>query len=149
MKRSRRQGASLAAVLMMATPAMAYADAIPAVAEASNMQIIGHSDLNGAGKGGEGLALRQYPNGQRMLFLAHESAPMCFSVIDVTKPVGTQVKLFATPERSRQTVEPRCGQQFSSACTVPAPSRLKMTLRPPTGRVTNEPFFGNSDACPT
>jgi hypothetical protein len=91
MKRSRRQGVSLAAVLMMAAPAMAYADAIPAVAEASNMQIIGHSDLNGAGKGGEGLALRQYPGGQRVLFLAHESGPMCFSVIDVTKPEDPKV----------------------------------------------------------
>ena len=63
---------SLIAVLMMAALA-AHADPIPAVAEASNMQIIGHSDLKGAGKGGEGLALRQYPNGQRVLFLAHES----------------------------------------------------------------------------
>jgi len=67
------------------------ADAIPTLAEASNMQIIGHSDLNGAGKGGEGLALRQYPNGQRVLFLAHESAPMCVSVIDVTKPEDPKV----------------------------------------------------------
>jgi hypothetical protein len=57
-----------------------------AAAEASNMRIIGRSDLNGAGKGGEGLALKQYANGQRVLYLAHESAPMCFSVIDVTKP---------------------------------------------------------------
>ena len=57
-----------------------------AAAEASNMQIIGRSDLNGAGKGGEGLSLTQYPNGKRVLFLAHESAPICFSVIDVTNP---------------------------------------------------------------
>ncbi|HEX4171538.1 MAG TPA: hypothetical protein VHY82_03575, partial [Acetobacteraceae bacterium] len=69
----------------------AHADPIPRVAEASNMQIIGHSDLNGAGKGGEGLALRQYPNGQRVLFLAHESAPMCISVIDVTHPEDPKV----------------------------------------------------------
>jgi hypothetical protein len=60
-------------------------------AEASNMDIVGHSDLNGAGKGGEGLALKQYPDGKRMLFLAHESAPMCFSVIDVTKPEAPAV----------------------------------------------------------
>jgi hypothetical protein len=48
----------LASVLMPTVPS-AHADPIPAVAEASNMQIIGHSDLNGAGKGGEGLALHQ------------------------------------------------------------------------------------------
>jgi hypothetical protein len=55
------------------------------------MQIIGHSDLNGAGHGGEGLALRQYPDGRRVLFLAHESAPMCVSMIDVTKPEDPKV----------------------------------------------------------
>ncbi len=55
-------------------------------ARMSNMQIIGHSDLSGVGKGGEGLALKQYSDGRRMLYLAHESGPMCFSVIDVTAP---------------------------------------------------------------
>jgi hypothetical protein len=71
--------------------AAAWADPIPPVAEASNMTIIGHSNLNGAGKGGEGLALRQYPDGRRVLFLAHESAPMCVSIIDVTKPEDPKV----------------------------------------------------------
>jgi hypothetical protein len=79
------------AAFLMNTAVVAHADPIPAAAEASNMQIIGHSDLNGAGKGGEGLALRQYPNGQRVLFLAHESAPMCFTAIDVTKPEDPKV----------------------------------------------------------
>ncbi|MDR3530560.1 MAG: hypothetical protein P4L90_08430 [Rhodopila sp.] len=69
----------------------AWADPIPPVQSSSNMQIIGHSDLNGAGKGGEGLALRQYPDGRRILFLAHESAPMCVSIIDVTKPEDPRV----------------------------------------------------------
>jgi hypothetical protein len=55
------------------------------------MQIIGHSGLNGAGHGGEGLALRQYPDGRRVLFLAHESAPMCVSLIDVSKPEDPKV----------------------------------------------------------
>jgi hypothetical protein len=73
----------LLAVLML-PPAPGCTDTIPAVAEATNMQIIGHSDLNGAGKGGEGLAMPQFPNGQRVLFLVHGSAPMCVSVIDVT-----------------------------------------------------------------
>ncbi len=63
--------------------------------EVLNMRIVGHNDLNGKGNGGEGLALTQYPDGRRVLFLAHESAPTCFSAIDVTntaKPtVITQV----------------------------------------------------------
>jgi hypothetical protein len=50
-----------------------------------NIELVGHSDLNGAGKGGEGLALAQY-GPRRILFLAHESGPQCFSVIDVSAP---------------------------------------------------------------
>ena len=71
--------------------APAKADPIPAVQSSSNMEIIGHSDLNGAGHGGEGMALRKYPDGRRVLFMAHESAPMCVSVIDVTKPEDPRV----------------------------------------------------------
>jgi hypothetical protein len=55
------------------------------VPDTLNIRVVGHTDLNGAGKGGEGLALKEY--GQRkVLFLAHESGPQCFSVIDVTTP---------------------------------------------------------------
>jgi len=52
--------------------------------EAHNLRIVGWSDLRGHGNGGEGLALREYDGGRRILFLAHESAPVCFSVVDVT-----------------------------------------------------------------
>lgn len=52
--------------------------------EALNMRIVGRSDLRGHGNGGEGMALREYQDGRRVLFLAHESAPVCFSVVDVT-----------------------------------------------------------------
>src|ERR1700742_2294901 len=86
---------SVLAVALL-TVGSAWADPIPPVAEASNMTIIGHSDLNGAGKGGEGLALKQYPDGRRVLYLAHESAPMCISVIDVTKPEDPKV-IFQIP----------------------------------------------------
>jgi len=59
--------------------------------EASNMVIVGHNDLNGKGNGGEGLALTQYRDGRRVLFLAHESAPTCFSVVDVTNTTRPKV----------------------------------------------------------
>ena len=81
-------GAAIGAVVL-AAPARAY-DPMSA-SEANNMRIVGYSDLKGAGKGGEGLALQQYPDGRRILYLAHESAPMCFSVIDVTRPERPQV----------------------------------------------------------
>jgi len=50
-----------------------------------NLRLVGHSSLDGAGKGGEGLALKQYGS-RTVLFLAHESGPQCFSVVDVTSP---------------------------------------------------------------
>ncbi len=52
----------------------------------ANMKMIGYNDLGGAGGGGEGMALKQYADGKRILFLAHEEGPACFSVIDVTDP---------------------------------------------------------------
>lgn len=87
--------AAVAGIAALATagiiPSAARAQDALAAAEASNMQIIGRSDLNGVGKGGEGMALHQYADGRRVLFLAHESAPMCFSAIDVTKPESPSV----------------------------------------------------------
>lgn len=99
---------------LLALPLLSQADPIPAIAEASNMQIIGHSNLNGAGKGGEGLALRQYPNGRRVLFLAHESAPMCFSVIDVTHPEDPKV-IIQVPVEAPQL---RCNSLGLSGTTL-------------------------------
>lgn len=55
------------------------------VPDMMNLRLVGHSDLNGFGKGGEGLALKQY-GARKILFLAHESGPQCFSIIDVTSP---------------------------------------------------------------
>src|SRR3954470_6408823 len=86
---------ALTAVLGVAAAAHAQPAAWAKPLEVSNMRILGQTDLDGKGNGGEGLALTQYRDGRRVLFLAHESAPTCFSVIDVTntaKPtVITQV----------------------------------------------------------
>jgi hypothetical protein len=55
-------------------------------AEANNMVLVGHNDLNGNGDGGEGLAIQQWPDGRRILYLAHEGQKTCVSIIDVTHP---------------------------------------------------------------
>ena len=41
-------------------------------AESRNVVLVGHNDLNGQGDGGEGLALQQFPDGRRILYLAHQ-----------------------------------------------------------------------------
>ncbi len=55
-----------------------------------NLRLVGHSTLNGVGKCGEGLALKQYVS-RKVLILAYESGPQCFSIIDVNSPAGPVV----------------------------------------------------------
>ncbi len=55
-------------------------------AVSKNMRLIGYSDLGGFGNCGEGLALQQTGDGRRVLYIAHESAPKNFSVVDVSDP---------------------------------------------------------------
>ena len=52
---------------------------------ALNMRLIGRSDLGGRGNGGEGIALHA-KGGRRVLYIAHESAPVNFSIVDVSDP---------------------------------------------------------------
>ena len=96
------------------------------------MQIVGHSNLNGVGKGGEGLALRQYPNGQRVLFLAHESAPMCFSVIDVTNPEDPKV-IAQLPVEAESV---RCNSLGLSGTTLAVAHQVEKAGQPHAGMDT-------------
>jgi hypothetical protein len=54
--------------------------------ESKNMRLIGHTDLGGHGNGGEGMGLQKTRDGRRIMYIAHECAPINFSVIDVTDP---------------------------------------------------------------
>jgi hypothetical protein len=54
--------------------------------QSSNMRLIGRHDLDGFGNGGEGLGLQQTRDGRRFLYIAHESAPKNFTVVEVTDP---------------------------------------------------------------
>ena len=59
---------------------------MPDQPQSHNMRLIGHTDLNGFGNGGEGLSLQQTRDGRRFLYIAHESAPKNFTVVEVTDP---------------------------------------------------------------
>src|SRR5262249_12982983 len=74
-------------VSVLCLPLLVAAAPVP---EQVNLRLVGHSSLNGAGKGGEGLALQRHGE-TTILFLAHESAPQCFSVVDVTSPKKPEV----------------------------------------------------------
>ena len=51
-----------------------------------NMRLLGHNDLGGFGKCGEGMAIQLARDGRRVIWLGHESAPKNFTGIDVTDP---------------------------------------------------------------
>src|SRR5205809_528071 len=55
-------------------------------AESKNMRLIGHSDLGGFGNGGEGMGLQKTKDGRRIMYIAHECAPINFSVFDRSGP---------------------------------------------------------------
>src|SRR5262245_34911706 len=77
-----------ACTLFLGLLSMNCAPPAPANAPAgsSTITLVGHSDLNGNGDGGEGLVVQQRPDGRRLLFLAHEGQRTCFTVVDVTRP---------------------------------------------------------------
>ena len=49
-------------------------------------KLLAHHDLNGFGGLGEGTAIQIAPDGRRILWLAHESAPKNFTAVDVSDP---------------------------------------------------------------
>ena len=79
------------------------------VREATGMRLIGHHDLAGRGNVGEGIGLRR-AGGRRTLYLAHESAPLSYSVVDVTDP--------RRPSLVEQTTLPHHGLRSNSLAVV-------------------------------
>ena len=51
-----------------------------------NMRLLGHHELDGFGNVGEGMCIQLAGDGRRVLWLAHESAPKNFTVVEVTDP---------------------------------------------------------------
>jgi hypothetical protein len=56
-----------------------------------NMRLLAHHELQGFGGIGEGMAMQLAPDGRRILWLAHESAPKNFTGVDVTDPRAPRV----------------------------------------------------------
>src|ERR1700709_2590583 len=51
-----------------------------------NFKLIGHHALDGFGGMGEGMSVQVAPDGRRIIWLAHESAPKNFTGVDVSDP---------------------------------------------------------------
>jgi hypothetical protein len=54
--------------------------------EIRNFKLIAHDPLAGHGGMGEGMSIQIAPDGRRILWLAHESAPKNFTAVDVSDP---------------------------------------------------------------
>lgn len=64
--------------------ALLFAVPSPGADDVKNMRLLAHHELAGNGDGGEGLAIQLRPDGQRILYLAHEGQKTCLSVLDVS-----------------------------------------------------------------
>lgn len=71
---------ALLLVTMLVVPGQARAQS---GAESFHMTLVGHVDMV---SGGEGFAMKLLSGGRRLLYVAHESGPHCFSIVDVTNP---------------------------------------------------------------
>jgi hypothetical protein len=58
----------------------------PASGEIRNVKLLAHDRLAGHGGMGEGMSVQIAPDGRRILWLAHESAPKNFTGVDVSDP---------------------------------------------------------------
>lgn len=75
---------ALAGTMMGGAAAAKTSGEPAAVPEHKNMRIVAQNDLGGNGNGGEGFGEVKTHDGRRILYVAHESGPKCFSVVDVT-----------------------------------------------------------------
>jgi hypothetical protein len=60
------------------------------MSERGALRLLAQTDLGGHGNGGEGMGIC-IRDGRRVLFIAHESAPVNFSAVDVTDPARPNV----------------------------------------------------------
>jgi hypothetical protein len=51
-----------------------------------NFKFLAHHALDGFGSVGEGVAIQHAKDGREILWMAHESAPKCYTAVDVTDP---------------------------------------------------------------
>ena len=73
-----------------------------------NFKLIAHHQLNGFGGMGEGMSIQMAPDGRRILWLAHESAPKNFTALDVTDPHNPSLVVqtdLAEPYRRSNSLE--------------------------------------------
>ncbi len=70
-----------------------------------NFKLIAQHELDGFGGMGEGMSIQIAPDGRRILWLAHESAPKNFTAVDVSDPRKPKVVVQTDLPQSAHAIE--------------------------------------------
>ena len=70
-----------------------------------NFKLLAHHELDGFGGMGEGMSMQIAPDGRRILWLAHESAPKNFTAVDVSDPRKPKVVVPDRPAAEPHALE--------------------------------------------
>jgi hypothetical protein len=107
------------------------------MSEHAALRLLAQTDLGGHGNGGEGMGIC-LRDGRRVLFIAHESAPVNFSAVDVTDP--------AQPKLIHQAQLPHAGVRSNSLAVCGDMMAVAYQTLRPGGTPAGLELFDISDA---
>ena len=98
-----------------------------------NFKLLAHDMLGGFGGMGEGMSVQIAPDGRRVIWLAHESAPKNFTAVDVTDPKNPNAAAHSgifiiKAGTSAETVQ-ASNQPNSNPAIPPAPVSVTASVR--------------------
>jgi len=125
-----------------------------------NFKLLAQHELDGFGGMGEGMAVQVAPDGRRIIWLAHESAPKNFTAVDVSDPrkprswcrptcrsptcVRTRSRSPATPWRSPISARRLGRSPRASSCSTSRCRRARSQSRSWTAAATTRAAFISS-----
>jgi hypothetical protein len=129
-----------------------------------NFRQLAHHSLDGFGGMGEGMSMQLAKDGRRILWLAHESAPMNYTAVDVTDPrtlkivaraelphnrmrsnsLETVGDILAIAYQTQQTGDPQAGFELLDISTPETPKRIAFFDRSgPNSRGVHQLWFAD------
>jgi hypothetical protein len=131
-----------------------------------NFKQLAHHSLDGFGGMGEGMSMQLAKDGRRILWLAHESAPMNYTAVDVTDPKTLKIvaraelphnrmrsnsletvgDVLAIAYQTQQVGDPEAGFELLDISTPETPKRIAFFDRSgPTSRGVHQLWFADGE----
>ncbi|MGD9618172.1 MAG: LVIVD repeat-containing protein [Alphaproteobacteria bacterium] len=131
-----------------------------------NFRQLAHHSLDGFGGMGEGMSMQLTRDGRRILWMAHESAPMNYTAVDVSDPrtlkivaraelphnrmrsnsLETVGDVLAIAYQTQQTGDPQAGFELLDISTPENPKRIAFFDRAgPTSRGVHQLWFADGE----